>query len=100
MVSPFLMLPSPQCFTHLGAVVRFGDGIKVAIDICGGAHVTIEPFPDLLHWHTLGEKHRGAEVAKIGVEIVDLITRQIFDGKVEGVKNSRMRPSIYRLYWW
>ena len=95
MVSPFLILLSPKRFTHRRACTCFGYGIEVAIDICRGAHIAIsEPFPDLLHWHTLGEKHRGAEVAKIGVEIVDLITRQIFDGKVEGVKNSRMRPSI------
>ena len=64
--SPFLIPCSPQSFTHCRAGVRLGDGIKVAIDVGGGAHVAMsEPFLDLLHRHTLCEKHRGAGVAKI-----------------------------------
>ena len=48
------------------AGIRFRDSIKVAVDIRCGAHVAMsEPFLDLLHWHTLGEKHRGAGVAQI-----------------------------------
>ena len=53
-VSPFLILSSPQRLAHRRAGVRFGDGIEVAIDICGGAHIAVpEPFLDLLHWHAL-----------------------------------------------
>ncbi len=37
-VSPFLMPFSPQRFTHRGAGVRFGDGIKVAVDIGGSGY--------------------------------------------------------------
>ena len=57
---------SPQCFTHRRAGVRFRYGIEVALDSRRGAHIAMsEPFLDLLHWHALCEKHRGAGVAKI-----------------------------------
>ena len=60
------MLFLPQCFTHRRAGVSFRHGIKVAVDICRGAHIAMsEPFLDLLHWHALGEEHRGAGMAKI-----------------------------------
>ena len=60
------MLFSPQRFTHRGAGVRFGDGIEVAVDVGGGAHVAMsEPFLDLLNWNALGEEHRGAGVAQV-----------------------------------
>ena len=66
MVSPFLMLFSPQRFTHRRAGVCFGDGIEVAIDVRRGAHIAMsEPFLDLLHRHALCKKHRGAGVAKV-----------------------------------
>ena len=56
---------SPQRFTHRRAGICFCHGIEVAIDICRCAHVAMsEPFLDLLHWHALGKKHRGAGVAK------------------------------------
>ena len=65
-ISPFLMLSLPQRFTHRGAGVCFADGIEVAIDVGGSTHVAVsEPFLDLLHWHALGEEHRGAGVALI-----------------------------------
>ena len=65
-VSPFLLPFLPQRFTHCRAGVCFRHGIEVAIDIGGGTHIAMsEPFLDLLHWHTLGEKHRGAGVAQI-----------------------------------
>ena len=57
---------SHQRLTHCRACVRFGHGIEVAVNISGGAHIAMpQPFPDLLHWHVLGKKHRGAGVAKI-----------------------------------
>ena len=66
MVSPFLMLSSPQRFTHRGARVCLCHGIEVAVDIGGGAHIAMsEPFLDLLHRHALCEEHRGTGVAKI-----------------------------------
>ena len=66
MVSPFLMLFSPQRLTHRRAGVCFRHSIEVAIDIRRGTHIAMsEPFLDLLHRHALGEEHRGAGVAKI-----------------------------------
>ena len=66
MVSPFLMLFSPQRLTHCRSRVRLCHGIEVAVDVGRGAHVTMsEPFLDLFHGHALREKHQGAGVAKI-----------------------------------
>jgi len=60
------MLFSPQRFTHRRAGVCFRYGIKVAIDIGGGAHIAMsEPFLDLLHGYALCKKHRGAGVAQV-----------------------------------
>ncbi len=65
-VSPFVMLFSPQRFTHRGAGVCFCHGIEVAVNVGGGAHIAVaEPFLDLLHWNALRKEHRGAGVAQI-----------------------------------
>ena len=58
---PIAVTVSPQCFTHRGAGVCFTDGIEVAVDVGGSAHVAVaEPFLDLFHGYALGKEHRGA----------------------------------------
>ena len=43
-----------QRFTHRRTRVCLGDGIEVAVDVGGGAHVAMsEPFLDLLHRYAL-----------------------------------------------
>ena len=66
MSQPLIAFYSPHRFTNRCSRIRFGDGIKVAVDIGGGAHIAIsEPFPEPLHRHALCKKYRGAEEAKI-----------------------------------
>ena len=55
-----------QRFTHRGAGFGFAYGIKVAVDVGGGAHITMpEPFLDLLHRHALGKQYRCTGVAQV-----------------------------------
>ena len=66
MVTPFAISFSPQRLTHRSSRICLADGIEMAIDVGGGAHVAVsEPFLDLLHWHALGKKYRGTGVAQI-----------------------------------
>ncbi len=64
--TPFVMPFSPQRFTHRSTCVCLADGIEVAVDVGGGAHVAVtEPFLNLFHRHALCKEHRGAGMAQV-----------------------------------
>ena len=97
--TPLFIYRLSQRFTHCRAGVCFRHGIEVAVDIGSGTHIAMsEPFLDLLHWHALCKKHRGAGVAKI-VE-ADLLQVMLFQqlsevsGDEVGIIHPRERVRI------
>ncbi len=66
MVSPFLMLFSPQRLTHRSTCLCLRHRIKMAVNIRRCAHITMpQPLLNLLHRHALGEQYRCTRVPQI-----------------------------------